>query len=176
MTTNDDEMFARAGRLLAKQSPSETARAAERARVIQGMVATERRHMRRRSARRRVAFRAAGGCALAASVLLIAHATVPGGVIGTVRSDAGILVSFTFDGASATRVAVVGEFNAWDARSHPMTRSSDGRWRVELPVLPGRHTYAFVVNDSTWTADPDAPRAPERWYGDPRSVLVVGEK
>ncbi|HYD54224.1 MAG TPA: isoamylase early set domain-containing protein [Gemmatimonadaceae bacterium] len=73
----------------------------------------------------------------------------------------------------ARQVALVGDFNLWDARATPMRPLGDGRtWLAELPLRPGRHAYAFVV-DGTVAVDPGAPRAAEDDFGRPNSVMVV---
>jgi hypothetical protein len=82
-------------------------------------------------------------------------------------------VQFMLVAPSATRVALVGEFNDWDATATPMVRAAGGAWHVALPLSSGRHVYAFVVDGSSWVADPQAPLAPERWYGARNSVLLV---
>ena len=72
---------------------------------------------------------------------------------------------------------LVGEFNGWNPRSTPMTLARDGKvWEASLDLAPGRHVYAFLVDDSTWVADPQAPIAPEAWYGGRKSVLVVADR
>ncbi len=84
-------------------------------------------------------------------------------------------VEFVFVAPAARRVSLVGDFNGWDAAATPMVRS-DGRstWSVSVHLPPGRHVYAFVVDDSDWVSDPQAPLAPEHWFGQPKSVVVVG--
>jgi len=87
------------------------------------------------------------------------------------------VVQFVFVAPAARRVALVGDFNGWDARSTPLQRASGARgdvWAVELTLMPGRHAYAFIVDDSTWVADPGAARAPGDDFGTPSSVIVVG--
>jgi len=79
----------------------------------------------------------------------------------------------------AATVAVVGDFNNWDAQATPMTRTpTGGTWSVALRLPAGRHVYAFVVNGangtSQWVADPTAPLAPEDGLGAPNSVVLVG--
>ena len=86
----------------------------------------------------------------------------------------GRVVEFVFVAPSASRVALVGEFNGWDAKATPMHAvSGRGTWSVSVPLAEGRHVYAFVVDDSTWVPDPQAPLSPEQWYGERNSVLVV---
>ena len=82
-------------------------------------------------------------------------------------------VQFMFVAPSATRVALVGEFNDWDPTATPMARAGGGAWHVALPLTRGRHVYAFIVDGSSWVADPQAPLAPERWFGAQNSVVLV---
>lgn len=82
-------------------------------------------------------------------------------------------VQFMLVAPSASRVALVGEFNDWDASATPMARAPGGAWHVALPLASGRHVYAFVIDGSSWVADPQAPLAPERWFGTQNSVLLV---
>jgi predicted carbohydrate-binding protein with CBM48 len=84
-------------------------------------------------------------------------------------------VEFVLVAPRAAHVALVGEFNGWDASATPMrhTDRGDGTWAVSVPLGAGRHVYAFVIDDSTWVPDPQAPLAPERWYGERNSVVVV---
>jgi hypothetical protein len=49
-----------------------------------------------------------------------------------------------------------------------------GIWSQTLALRPGRHVYAFVVDDSVWMRDPRTPAAPDVDFGRPGSVLLVG--
>ena len=83
-------------------------------------------------------------------------------------------VEFVFVAPAARNVSLVGDFNGWDAKATPMRRT-DGRttWSVAVPLPAGRHVYAFVVDGDGWVADPQAPLAPEQWYGQRNSVVIV---
>jgi hypothetical protein len=84
-------------------------------------------------------------------------------------------VQLVFRAPAASRVRVVGDFNAWDAQRAPMTRDGEsGLWSITLSVRPGRHVYAFVVDDTLWARDPRAPAAPDADFGRPGSVMLVG--
>lgn len=72
-------------------------------------------------------------------------------------------------GGRARTVAVAGDFNAWKAAS--MTRDEDGVFRVRLSLAPGRYQYAFLVDDSRWTADPRAVTTVDSGFGGNDSVL-----
>ena len=83
-------------------------------------------------------------------------------------------VQFVVVAAGAASVSLVGDFNDWDARLTPMRADRDGRlWTVTIPLPPGRHRYAFLINGARWLADPSAPRAPDD-FGTPSSVVTVG--
>lgn len=86
------------------------------------------------------------------------------------------VVKFVLVAPQAKEVALVGDFNRWDAGATPMTRTpTGGTWSVALPVTAGRHLYAFVVDGTQWLADPTAPLAPEDGFGAANSVLLVGD-
>jgi 1,4-alpha-glucan branching enzyme len=70
-------------------------------------------------------------------------------------------------------VALVGDFNDWDATATPL-RSASGAWSVAVRLVPGRHSYAFVLDGVRWIADPLAPPAPDDDFGSPGSVVTVG--
>ena len=49
---------------------------------------------------------------------------------------------------NAERVSVVGDFNRWDGRVHPMTsRSSSGVWELFIPELPAGSLYKFEIRN-----------------------------
>lgn len=80
---------------------------------------------------------------------------------------------FVLDLPSATSVSVVGDFNDWSIDQAPMQKFADGAWNVTIPIKPGRHEYAFVVDGKKWMADPRAPKAKDSDFGKPGSVLMV---
>lgn len=84
------------------------------------------------------------------------------------------LVQFVLAAPRASRVTVVGDFNDWDPEATPMMRRDGGAWTAAIPVSPGRHVYAFIVNGDRWVPDPAAPLAPEDGFGIRNSVIVVG--
>jgi hypothetical protein len=49
-------------------------------------------------------------------------------------------------------------------------------WEVTVSLVPGRHTYAFLVNDSVWTLDPRMPQEQHPDFGTLSSVILVTEK
>src|SRR5690606_29149601 len=79
--------------------------------------------------------------------------------------------------AEVRQVALVGDFNGWDSDSTVMRRSSaDGAWSTKVPLGPGVHNYAFVVDGQRWLVDPMAPQVPDRGFGPANAVVVVGSR
>src|SRR4051812_4884809 len=82
---------------------------------------------------------------------------------------------FVFNARTAHSVALVGDFNGWNPTSAPMSRSADGNlWSVTVPILPGRHTFGYMVDDSVFTLDPRMPKARDPDLGTEGSVVIVG--
>jgi hypothetical protein len=165
---NHEELSPGARQSLRARSPADVARNDEHRIALHGLVRAESRRLHRRALRRRVAARAA-------TVLFVVAAVIFGGSKTALLSgDNGVReITFNFADSSAHRVAVVGEFNDWNPNATLMTRTATGQWRASIGFVPGRYTYSFVVNDSLWIADPGAPRSPERFFGNSKSVLVV---
>ncbi len=85
-----------------------------------------------------------------------------------------VATQFVLEAPKAQSVALVGDFNAWDPRSAPLARDPQtGLWTLTLPVIPGRHVYAFLVDGREWTLDPRAPKERDADFGRPGSVLLV---
>jgi hypothetical protein len=177
---------------------------AQKARVLVA-VAAERERARERRVRVARGWRIAGGGALLAAagiaaavwlrapqrtaqVATVARATASPtlGAASRVGVDARQTANATLAGyksvqvvfraPSARHVSVVGDFNAWDTDADAMSRDpATGLWSRTLALRPGRHVYAFVVNDSVWMRDPRSPAAADEDFGRPGSVLLVGQ-
>lgn len=119
--------------------------------------------------------------AIAAGVLLVllgaAGATLVSrassrSTAATLLSSATPMVRFVYVAPGATRVSVVGDFNQWNPTAVPLRRLNDGTWIADVPLMPGRYAYAFVV-DGKLEADPNAPRAADSDFGVANSILMV---
>ena len=84
-------------------------------------------------------------------------------------------VQFTIVQKAASKVAVAGDFNSWDPdhSKYQAHHIGGGVWTVTAAVPVGHHRYSFVVDDTLWVADPNAPRANDNDFGLPKSALVV---
>ena len=93
----------------------------------------------------------------------------------SVRADTVQLVRFVFVDPRAERVELVGDFNEWARGSTQLKRSgAPGVWAVSVPLSPGRHEYAFIINGSRWVADPLAVKSSDD-FGTESSVIRVGK-
>jgi len=82
-------------------------------------------------------------------------------------------VNFAVWAPNADAVSVVGDFNGWDTGVTPMQRDRSGRtWSARVPLEPGRHEYAFVVDGQRWVVDPLAPQVPDAGFGPTNAVVV----
>jgi 1,4-alpha-glucan branching enzyme len=88
---------------------------------------------------------------------------------------AALPVELMLNAPAARRVRLVGDFTGWDEKGVEMRRdAASGLWSATASVRPGRHVYAFIVDDSIWMRDPRAPVAPDSDFGQPGSLLIVG--
>jgi len=109
------------------------------------------------------------------SMRLAATTPIAPAAFSAERASEPIVEQFVFKAANARRVALIGDFNRWDASAKPMTRSPDGElWSVSVPMMPGRHVYAFMVDDSLLVLDPRAPKSRDPDLGAEGSVRIVG--
>jgi 1,4-alpha-glucan branching enzyme len=54
-------------------------------------------------------------------------------------------VTFVVWAPNARRVSVVGDFNAWDGRRHPMRRRTSGVWELFVPAVPLASKYKYEL-------------------------------
>jgi hypothetical protein len=92
----------------------------------------------------------------------------------TAGPDTVQIVRFVFVDSGAKRVELVGDFNEWAKGSTVLRRSgAPGVWSASVPLSPGRHEYAFIINGSRWVADPLALKSSDD-FGTESSVIRVG--
>lgn len=91
------------------------------------------------------------------------------------RVDTVHVVRFVLAAPTASRVALVGDFNRWDARMHQLEPAgTEGIWSISVALSPGQHEYAFVIDGTRWVADPAAALAVSDEFGGRSSVVAVG--
>lgn len=117
---------------------------------------------------------AAGIAVVAAtSTLALARRAAPAGATVAAVHDTVQLVRFVFADSSARSVSLVGDFNGWARDQTPLHATARvGVWSVSIPLTPGRHEYAFIVNGRRWVADPLSPANRDE-FGTESSVLML---
>ena len=114
---------------------------------------------------------AAGIAAVFALGMLVGRRTAPRVAV----ERAPRTVEFVLRASADSGVALVGDFNDWDASATPLHPDRDGVWTVTVPLRPGRYRYTFIV-DGSWRQDPAAPRALEDDFGRPTSVITIAQR
>jgi hypothetical protein len=85
-----------------------------------------------------------------------------------------VYVQFVLDAPRATSVAVAGDFSGWEPAFELTDEDGDGVWSARVPVQPGVHAYMFLVDETSWTTDPNAGRYQDDGFGNRNAVLAVG--
>ncbi len=94
--------------------------------------------------------------------------------VNTELDELRVPVQFVLNLSDAKQVAIVGEFNGWDAEAALLERvPGSSLWTTTQMLKPGRHVYSYVVDGTKWIRDPLAPQAIDADFGRPQSVIVV---
>jgi len=80
--------------------------------------------------------------------------------------------TFKFMAPEAQNVLLAGDFNAWNPGVHPLKRASNGLWKINLSLSPGRYEYRFLV-DGQWHNDPECKSHVSNPYGDDNCVITL---
>jgi hypothetical protein len=82
---------------------------------------------------------------------------------------------FTYYQKGLKSVAIVGQFNDWDADSTKLTEVSPGVWSVSLRLRPGFYEYQFILDGNQRVTDPTMPQTSSD-FGSPNSVVKVSPR
>ena len=81
-------------------------------------------------------------------------------------------VTLTLEAPNAEAVFLMGDFNQWNEKVHPMKKEGDGTWKKIIMVQPGRYEYRFLV-DGQWWNDPANEQVCSNSFGTINNVLEV---
>jgi len=79
-------------------------------------------------------------------------------------------VMFSLEATEAKNVVLMGNFNDWSLKKHPMKRDENGIWNKRVMLSPGKYEYKFLV-DGQWREDPRNDRLCPNCFGTQNSVL-----
>lgn len=81
-------------------------------------------------------------------------------------------VTLSLESPNAKDVILMGDFNKWEAKKHPMKQDKDGVWTKTIMLFPGRYEYKFMV-DGQWQNDPGNDEACLNCFGTRNNVIIV---
>ena len=84
-------------------------------------------------------------------------------------------ITFLLEATNASEVILMGDFNSWNPKKHPMKRDEHGVWAKAIIVPPGKYEYKFLV-DGRWKEDPQNDQKCSNCYGTYNNVLNVSAK
>ena len=82
---------------------------------------------------------------------------------------------FSMDAAQAEEVILMGDFNNWNPKLHPMKSAGDGIWSKTVMLYPGKYEYKFLV-DGDWKEDPRNDKTCPNCFGTQNNVLNLTVK
>lgn len=79
---------------------------------------------------------------------------------------------FVIYNAAAHQVELAGSFTGWKRKSLKPIRNS-GYWEIYLPVPPGEHRFAYILDGDRQIADPTLPASENDDFGGRNSILNI---
>ena len=83
-------------------------------------------------------------------------------------------ITFSFKVTAANEVVLMGDFNNWNPKKHPMENDGSGTWSKTVVLSPGKYEYKFFV-DGKWKKDPRNDQTCSNCFGTQNSVLNLEE-
>jgi 1,4-alpha-glucan branching enzyme len=84
-------------------------------------------------------------------------------------------VIFSLASSDAKEVILMGDFNQWNPKVHPMKKNKKGVWEKVTLLFPGTYEYRFMV-DGQWENDPNNNQTRVNRFGTKNNIIVVSSK
>ncbi len=84
-------------------------------------------------------------------------------------------VVFSLEAPEAKEAFLVGDFNDWNTKKHPMKRDKRGDWEKIVMLPPGTYEYKFLV-DGEWWNDPRNQAFSQNCFGTQNNVMTISPK
>jgi 1,4-alpha-glucan branching enzyme len=81
-------------------------------------------------------------------------------------------VTFSLTSPDAKEVLLMGDFNRWNPKAHPMKKNKKGIWQKATFLFPGTYEYRFMV-DGHWVNDPENKQRRANQYGTENNLIDV---
>lgn len=79
-------------------------------------------------------------------------------------------VTFSIQAAGARQVILMGDFNNWNPKTHPMKKGGGGIWNKTVMLAPGQYEYKFLV-DGQWQEDPHNGNTCANCFGTMNNII-----
>jgi 1,4-alpha-glucan branching enzyme len=81
-------------------------------------------------------------------------------------------VTFIFEAKEASSVALMGDFNDWNEKVHPMKKYNNELWKKSVFLKSGRYEYRFLV-DGEWQNDPGNRQVCPNRFGTYNNYIIL---
>ncbi len=81
-------------------------------------------------------------------------------------------VTFTLEVKEAGNIALMGDFNNWNEKTHPMKKDAGYIWKKTVFLNSGRYEYRFLV-DGEWQNDLKNNQLCKNRFGTYNNFIVV---
>ena len=81
-------------------------------------------------------------------------------------------VTFSYEDPNARDVVLMGDFNNWDPKKHPMKNDGQGIWTKSVILAPGIYKYKFIA-DGEWKTDPRNNNKCFNHYGTYNNIISL---
>lgn len=84
-------------------------------------------------------------------------------------------VTFKFTNPdNSTSARIVGEFNSWSSKEHPMKKLKNGDFSATLSLQAGNsYQFRYMLDENTWVNDEKADSYIPNEYGEENSIVTV---
>lgn len=81
-------------------------------------------------------------------------------------------VTFFIEAQNADNVSLMGDFNSWNEKMHPMKKEDNDVWKKTVFLTPGRYEYRFLV-DGQWQKDPNNDQVCQNNFGTLNNFIII---
>jgi 1,4-alpha-glucan branching enzyme len=81
-------------------------------------------------------------------------------------------VTFSIEARQASNVSLMGDFNDWNEKKHPMKKDNSEVWKKTIFLNPGRYEYMFLV-DGQWQKDPNNDQLCQNNFGTHNNYIII---
>ena len=124
-------------------------------------------------------FRPAHGLLAAAALVALAvfwpmgsRSSVDSGSLASPMVEPQLFVQFRLQASDASTVRIAGSFSNWQPE-YELHQAAPGIWTITIPLHPGVHDYAFIIDGQRWVADPYAQAVDDGFGGTNSRIALV---